>query len=381
MFVCEKCGCNDERYFGIKKDKIYCRRCISFSSEKAIKIPINLNDELKENLSYSLSLEQEDISTKTKEAIANKRNVLIYAVCGAGKTEIVYASIADCLRNGRQVGFAIPRKDVVIELEERIKNAFPDSKVVSVYGGHTNEKEGDIIILTTHQLYRYKDYFDLLIIDETDAFPFSSNEMLMYMFKESIRGNYIMMSATPLKWMIDTIKKENGVYLKLMKRYHGHPLIVPKVKIIPFFKTLYVIKKLQEWLKKGFPVFIFCPTIDECEGLYNKIKLFIKEKGDYVHSKREDRNDVITSFKCGKLKYLVTTSVLERGVTVRNIQVMVISSDSNIYSSGVLIQISGRVGRKIDAYDGEVIYVADKETSEMKEAIEKIKEANEYVDV
>lgn len=381
MFVCEKCGCNDDRYFGVRKNKTYCRRCISFSSEKAIKIPLNLNADLKENLTYSLSLEQEDISSRAKEAIANKRNVLIYAVCGAGKTEIVYASISDALRNAKQVGFAIPRKDVVIELEDRIKSAFPSSKVVSMYGGHTGTKEGDIIILTTHQLYRYKNYFDLLIIDETDAFPFSNNETLMYMFKESIRGNYIMMSATPLKWMIDTIKKENGVYLKLMKRYHGHPLIVPKVKIIPFFKTLYVIKKLQEWMNLSYPVFIFCPTIDECEEMYRNIKFFIKQKGDYVHSKRDGRNEIIASFKCGKLKYLVTTSVLERGVTVKNIQVIVVNADNYIYTSGVLIQISGRVGRKMDAYEGEVLFIANKETLEMKEAINKIKEANDYVDV
>ena len=35
MFVCEKCGCKEEKYFGINKGTKYCRRCISFKGEEA----------------------------------------------------------------------------------------------------------------------------------------------------------------------------------------------------------------------------------------------------------------------------------------------------------------------------------------------------------
>ena len=61
--------------------------------------------------------------------------------------------------NNKKVGFAIPRKDVVVELEDRIKDAFPLNNVVRVYGGHTDLLDGDIILLTTHQLFRYNKYF------------------------------------------------------------------------------------------------------------------------------------------------------------------------------------------------------------------------------
>ena len=200
MLKCEKCGCDDERYFGIRNGKEYCRRCISFIGEMA-KINVVKKREIKENLKYPLSPAQEEISSLVRDNYASDKNTLIYAVCGAGKTELVYKTIAYALTNGKQVGLAIPRKDVVIELAPRIKEAFPEVKVVSVYGGHHKDLEGDIVICTTHQLFRYVSYFDLLIIDETDAFPYSNNESLMNMFDKSIRGNYIMMSATPLKWM------------------------------------------------------------------------------------------------------------------------------------------------------------------------------------
>ena len=35
MVYCKKCGCKDVNYFGIKKGKYYCRRCISFNGEEA----------------------------------------------------------------------------------------------------------------------------------------------------------------------------------------------------------------------------------------------------------------------------------------------------------------------------------------------------------
>ena len=377
MFVCKRCGCDNQIYFGIKNGEKYCRRCIGFKGDEAKVIISKKNKNIKPVLNYSLTKDQLNISLKVKNAIENNKNVLIYAVCGAGKTEIVFETIAYALSRVLQVGFAIPRKDVVIELEPRLKEAFPSVDIVSVYGGNTSVLEGDIILLTTHQLYRYENYFDLLIIDETDAFPFSDNETLMNMFNNSIRGNYIMMSATPLDWMKEKIKKEDGIYLSLMKRHHGHPLIVPKIKIIPFFQSIYIINKIIEYKKENKPCFIFCPTINEAETLFNLLKLFFKDIR-YVHSKKDDRQIIIDEFKKGRYQFLITTSVLERGVTVKNLQVIVLNASHPIYNSETLIQISGRVGRKTDAFDGDVLFLAKKSTLFIENCVKKIKEANEY---
>lgn len=375
MLKCEKCGCEDPRYFGLRSGKQYCRRCISFIGEMAKQTNIENNRVIEEKLNYPLSPKQEEVSSNVRDNFAAGKNTLIYAVCGAGKTELVYKTIAYALSHGMQVGFAIPRKDVVIELAPRIKDAFPSISITSVYGGHHDKLEGEIILCTTHQLFRYIDYFDLLIIDETDAFPYSNNETLMNMFDKSIKGNYIMMSATPLKWMEDKIKKENGNIYSLMARYHKHPLIEPTKVILPFGQEFYIVKKLKQYKKENKPCFVFCPTIYEAEGLYPILKMFVKS-GKIVHSKKKDRNDIIFDFKNNKFDYLVTTSVLERGVTLKNIQVIVYHADSSIYTDAALVQISGRVGRKIDAFDGEVIFLCKEENEMVNTAINKIKEAN-----
>lgn len=373
MYTCPICHNNQRNYFGLKNGEIYCRKCISFIGEK-----INNQEEVINNpflsINYQLSEEQKKISSKVVDLINNKKNVLINAVCGAGKTELVYEVILNCLKKGYQIGFAIPRKDVVIDLYPRIKEAFSNQQVVAVYGGHHSNLKGNIIILTTHQLYRYENYFDLLILDEIDAFPFQNNDTLNCFFKKSLKGNYIMMSATARDKIINEVKKDNGEVLFLDKRYHNHPLPVPKMKSIIIGKIFYLWYLLYYFKKKKLPVLVFVPTIDECEELYNKCK-FIKN-GYFVHSKKEDREQIITDFKNNKYDYLITTSVLERGVTIKNLQVIVFNAEHELYDEKSLIQISGRVGRKMDAYEGEVIFIASYITEEMQKCCKEIIRAN-----
>ena len=108
-------------------------------------------------------------------------------------------------------------------------------------------------------------------------------------------------------------------------------------------------------------------------------ELFVLQDGDYVHSKRNKRSKIIDEFRAGKIRYLVTTAVLERGVTIKDLQVIVFMADHAIYDSHTLIQISGRVGRKKDAPTGKVSYICSEITGHMKKSIEEIKHANASV--
>ena len=371
---CPICGNEDPLYFAYnKKHELYCRRCISFMGKEAEE-----NLEIKASplkLSYELSSDQKRISLQIKDAILNHQNVFLYAVTGAGKTELIYPAVENCLFNHLQVGFVVPRKDVVIDLLPRFATSFPSAKVISIYGGHHDDLNGDIILLTTHQLYRYKNYFDLLIFDEIDAFPYQGNEMLKNFFHASVKGNYILMSATPRKEMIDEVIKQNGVYLELTKRYHGYHLPIPTMKISLLFKKLILLKILKGFQNEGKPCFIFCPTIQEAKDLYRFVHHFFPN-GEVVHSQRKEREQIISDFKKGKYRYLITTSILERGVTVKNLQVIIYDANHVLFDDATLIQISGRVGRKKDAPEGEVIYIADSISKAMNLSIEKIKEAN-----
>lgn len=375
MFVCEKCGNKDPKYIGLKNGKPYCRLCISFRGEQ-VKEMNRKPGLVTLDVKYPLSKEQKAISLKVRENYMNGIDTLINAVCGAGKTELVYEVISYALSSGKTVAFAVPRRDVVIELTPRIKQTFPNNKIVSVYGGHTSDLKGDIVVLTTHQLYRYPHLFDLIILDEIDAFPFKDNDLLMAMLNNAKRGRIVMMSATPSDRVLQEFSKQNRAILALNTRFHRHALPVPTLYVrYGFSKYLFLTHKLDEFLKQKKQVFIFCPTINIAESTFSFLSKIFKN-GELVHSKKLDKGEIIENFKNGKYSYLVTTAVLERGVTIKNLQVIIIDADHKLYDEHALIQISGRVGRKYDAPEGEVVFLANKSTLAIEKAISTIESKN-----
>lgn len=330
-------------------------------------------------LNYSLSEEQTNLSNQIVANFKRGVDTLVYAVCGSGKTEISYAVIQYAIEQGMHVGFALPRRDVVIELTERIKDAFPYNKIISVYGGHHDELSGDCIVLTTHQLFRYINYFDLIVMDEIDAFPYKGNDVLDGIFKQALRGHCLMMSATPSKEVVSHFMTPGHQMLTLHTRFHKHPIPVPITAIQKGHrKIFYLIKKLRQFQKEGRPVFVFVPKIELSVTLHRLLSLTCPN-GNYVSSKREDRTRIIQDFKRRRYDYLITTAVLERGVTVSNLQVIVYESDSPVYDAATLIQIAGRAGRKNDAPTGEVVFLADTESEAMVNAISEIKYCNTYL--
>ena len=378
-YKCPICGNTDIHSIGYLNGKPYCRRCISFKGEEVEHNP-SYPKKAPIHLEYELSPEQKELSDKLVENYKKGIDSLVFAVCGSGKTEICLQIIKYAINCGDKVAFALPRRDVAIELHNRLKEIFRYNKVICLYGGHTKDKEGDIVVLTTHQLYRYRQYFSLIILDEIDAFPFKDDPILHSMFYQALCGHYIMMSATPSKEVISHFNGENKDILRLEIRFHRHPLPVPKIiKRNKLLQYLYLIRKIKEFRKHNKPVFVFAPTIELCEKIYKVLSIFIRG-GNYVHSKRNRRSEIIEEFRNKMYSFLVTTSVLERGVTVKDLQVIICQSDNKIYEKGTLIQIAGRVGRKKDAPFGEVIYLCEKVTIDMLDSINEIKKNNEALD-
>ena len=358
---CEKCGNDDKELFVYKNGVIKCRKCLSFKIREESKDYTHGDGEY--NLSYNLTSDQQKASEFLLDNIKNKKDCVLNAVTGSGKTEIIYESIKYSVKNNLKIAITIPRKDVVIELYNRIKNDFKSSSVVSVYGGKTNDLYGDIVILTTHQLFRYNKYFDLVIIDEVDAFPFNGNKMLETFLYRSMKGSVIYMSAT----IPENIKCKNTYYLN--KRYHGEKLDVPKVKY--FFHFL----EIKRFIKRHVNdmVLIYFPTIKEQILFSRKFKL----PHYVVNSKIDNRNDILDKLHKMRKGIVLTTLVLERGITFKNCHVIVYKADHSLFGYENLVQISGRVGRKKDFPHGEILFLIDKKTKSISKAIKMIKRANE----
>ena len=377
-FTCPVCGNSDPHSIGMLNGKPYCRRCISFRGEKAEGL-YTTNTKAPISLSYELSSEQKELSDKLVENYKKGIDSLVFAVCGSGKTEICLGLMQDCLQNGLKVGFAVPRRSVCYELRCRFQKIFAKSKVIAVFGGSHVLLEGDIVCLTTHQLFRYRHYFDLLIMDEIDAFPFKGNDVLKQFFVNSVRGHFVLLTATPSKELIKEFSRQGRDIMRLSVRFHHHPLPVPRVitgdSVYLHYK---LITELRRFLNEKKPVFIFVPTIDDSKKLAIVLKPFF-HRGTYINSKRIDNDIVIDDFRNEKYQYLVTTAVLERGVTIKNLQVIVFHADHTIYDTASLIQIAGRAGRRKEAPEGEVIFFAKRKNEEIQGAIDEIESNNKVL--
>ena len=123
-FKCPRCDNKEDEYLG--KDingKTYCRKCLPFCGNKVEEGSFSFSplSSPKLRLKYPLTNAQREIAERVREDYKNKIPVLINAVTGAGKTELVYFAMEQALIEGKRVGFATPRKDVVLELVPRIK--------------------------------------------------------------------------------------------------------------------------------------------------------------------------------------------------------------------------------------------------------------------
>lgn len=174
---CPKCLNEDEKWFYRGSKGWYCRKCISFGrtmieeDSRCVALCDVSSGSEEYQLKYPLTKMQVKIAAGILKNI-DHHDVLVQAVCGAGKTEIVIPAISEYLRQSKKVCFAIPRRQVVLEVAQRLQSYFKKAKVIAVCGGHTEVTDGDLIVCTTHQLYRYAPGgFDLLILDEPDAFP------------------------------------------------------------------------------------------------------------------------------------------------------------------------------------------------------------------
>lgn len=375
---CKRCGNKDPSYFYKGSRGYYCRKCIKFArtllEEDLEPIDYEIGQNVQEyEFKYELTKAQKIASDKCADSLKTG-DVLLNCVCGAGKTEITVESISRYLSSGLKVCYAISRKEVVIELGERFSHIFDSAKVVSVYGGHHSELIGDLIVCTTHQLYRYYKTFDLLVLDEVDAFPLKGNETLMNISLNSVKGNIIFSTATVDETLKRILEKRKYTEVNLYVRPSYKPLIIPKV--VYSFSYLCIIYLLFILKRMDNQCIIFVPSKTLCKYLYLIFNKLIS--CTYVYSDLKERKDNITDFKNKKYQFIFATTVLERGITIKDVNVIILLL-GNMFDEANIIQMLGRVGRSVDNPYGKAYILSNHFDENIKSTMKYLKEANSHL--
>lgn len=380
------------------EDLVYCLACIQMGRITKGKSLYYLpqapaQERVKENslLTWegTLSAEQARGSQALIESLADtQRPHMIHAVTGAGKTEMIFPAIAHVLEAGGRVCVASPRIDVCLELAPRLQTAFKEVPVSLLYG-HSEEAYTytPLVVSTTHQLLRFAEAFDLLIVDEVDAFPYVNDSQLHFAVERAVQasGKLIYLTATPNQHLKDLVDNQQLTATVLPARYHGYPLPEPVFTWIGDWRHAIRTRNqqselwrlLQEVLALEGVQLIFMPSIRLAEALFAWLQ---QSSSPYsmacVHAKDPERKVKVQALRDGAYQALITTTILERGVTFENCQVCIVGAESPLYSQAALVQMSGRVGRRPNYPTGQLIYAHGGISRAMKQAREEIQTMN-----
>ncbi len=337
-----------------------------------------------------------------KSPLTHARELLIWAVTGAGKTETIFAAISHLLEQKKSVLIATPRKDVVLELTSRLQVAFPEQRLISLHGESTQKGEiGSFVIATTHQAINFYHYFDLVVLDEVDAFPYHNNLMLQRAVNlaRTETGQLIYLTATPPQHLLKQTRTGKAEMIMIPSRHHGYPLVKPKIiidsQLTKMIRQQHLprsiidfIQHLQKTERQGF---IFLPKVDWIEQMVETINTYISHqelsKGKELNSRNDrwvvgtyasdpKRQQTIEAFRRREVSLIVTTTILERGVTIPSTDCLVAWADAHIFDESALVQMAGRVGRSADDPNGIVLFVGENRSNAMVKAVKQIERMN-----
>ncbi|WP_141432907.1 DEAD/DEAH box helicase [Bacillus sp. 03113] len=364
----------------------YCRHCIMMGRVSACTPLISWNGppprlDLPSSpfvWEGTLSEGQRTASSRVVEAVNNNQELLVWAVCGAGKTEVLFKGIESALQQQKRVCLATPRTDVVLELTPRLKAAFPHLPVASLYGGSDDRHlYAPLTITTTHQLLRFYKAFDTIILDEVDAFPYSVEESLQHAVKQARKpvSSLIYLTATPNQRWQKECRSGKRAYVTIPARFHRHPLPVPtftwcgnwEKKLQKSNLPSAILKWVRSHLNEQKQALLFLPNIELMNKALTELKA-LDQKIEAVHAEDPLRKEKVQRMRNKETPILLTTTILERGVTFPNIDVAVFGAEDDIFTESALVQIAGRVGRSREFPTGSILFFHYGKTEEMVRA-------------
>lgn len=394
--TCVRCGTKLRRSTAsFPNNQYYCYVCIQMGRVDTLTQLASVHEPnqfkgINDPLSWKgeLTVLQQQCAEKVIEVFQNKRRHLLWAVTGAGKTEMLFKGINWAVENGLRVGIASPRVDVCIELFPRLQAAFEKVPVVLLHGKSEQPYQySQITICTTHQLLRFYHAFDVLVIDEVDVFPYSGNPMLHYAVQNAVKpdGARLYLTATPDKSLFKAISRKKLSVSYLPIRYHGHFLPEITVNRTKNLDQLVdsgnlprkILKRIAQLVADKQRFLIFVPHIKDLELVGRAItNARIDARFKTVYSADPQRIEKVALMRNEELDFLITTTILERGVTFPGIDVIVLKADDEIFSAAALVQIAGRVGRNSDRPTGRVLFYCQSKSGNIKSCDQQIKLMN-----
>lgn len=315
-----------------------------------------------------------------------KMNRLILGDVGSGKTIVSFIALYMNMLAGYQGVLMAPTEILAVQHFNNMKSLFEDKLKIQLLTSSTkkgernkilqNLKNGDTqVLIGTHSLLNDELVYNnlgLVITDEQHRFGVNQRQILQEKGKDV---DVLYMSATPIpRTLALTIYGDMDI-TEIRTKPGGRKEIITKIFKNSELKN--VLEKMLDEIKAGHQIYVVAPLIDDEEDEKMNVTS-LKDKFDVafngmvptglLHGKMKpnQKDEVMNSFKNGDTKILISTTVIEVGVDVKNATMMVIFNAER-FGLATLHQLRGRVGRNdmqsycylISDYDAERLKVLE----------------------
>lgn len=349
-------------------------------------VSLNMVHDFINSLPFKLTSDQEKIVFKMLDEICGDTlmNRLLQGDVGSGKTIVAFIISYALYTGGYQTSFMAPTEVLARQHYKNACDLFKDTnfKVGLLTGKMTLKEKRKVyekiekneidMLIGTHALISDKVVWNnlgLVITDEQHRFGVNQRQTLK---NKGLNVEVLMMSATPIPRTYALTIYGDTDTSSIKTKPSGRIPVITKVKKEDEIKD--VLEGIYKALKNQNQVYVIAPMIEENDDsnyanvydLKRKFNLAFKNYNvEVLHGKmtNEEKEKVMDEYAKGNIDILISTTVIEVGVDVKNATVMVIF-DADRFGLSTLHQLRGRVGR--NSLQSYCYLISDKDTKRLK---------------
>lgn len=314
---------------------------------------------------------------------------LLVGDVGYGKTEVALRAAFKAIEAGKQVAFLVPTTILAQQHFETMMNRFEGYPIQTailsrfqttkeVHETIAGLEDGSIdMVVGTHRLLskdvKFKD-LGLLLVDEEQRFGVKHKERL-----KEIRTNVdvLTLTATPIP---------RTLHMSMLGVRDLSVIETPPANRFPI--QTYVMEQnagalqdgIHREMQRGGQVFYLHNRVSDIEKTVSQIKALVPDaEVAFIHGKMTEAQleGVLYDFVQGEYDVLVTTTIIETGVDMPNVNTLFVENADHMGLSQ-LYQLRGRVGRSNRVAYAYFMYQPNKVLTEVSEKrLEAIKDFTE----